>query len=684
MPKPNPRTLRLSALPGALHAALILLAAVCVSVGTLYHGFVFDDHLLVGGNAPVILGVEPLSTAFTHRYWGAADEASPNELYRPITIVSLALNARLLGQNAGPMHAGNVLLHAANALLAYLLVRLLFARPTLALLTGLVFAVHPIATEAVAAVAGRADLLATLFLLSASILGLLASRHRRGWIFAGGLGVALCTFMGALSKESVFAAPLVMIAVLGSDALRHRGTRKDYREYLLTATTLAGIQVFVLTMVLILRWGILGYVYHTGPPENPSVSYLAFVNNPVLFAEPLSRVLTALRVSVMGAGLLVLPLNLSADYSFNQIPVTAGWPAAADLGAILFAGLYLAIVFFTARRFPVVMFALSWSALTYLLVSNLLFPIGTIFGERLLYMPSIGYALLLAAGLTRLAQVTMARRAMAAVLLLLVLGLYATRFMARAAEWADDDHLFKAAIAASPNSAKAHHNYGFTLQRAGRCEEAVPEYKRALEIAPGLTGSGVSLARCLGLLGRPQEAVEQYRSVIARDEGISPAWSGLGLALEATGAHDEAETAFRKALGLSLGRNREAIRGLAQVMLATHREDAAVEMLERVTKASPGATELREDLPQAHYLLGVRRLAEDRHEDFLAEMKRTIELDPDHGPAHYNLALDALNRGDKALASQHAREGLRVGYEFPTGFLEACGLDGPTAPPPSN
>src|SRR5437899_2929299 len=95
---------RLSSLSGVLHVSLILLAAVVVSAGTMSHGFVFDDHLLVGGNMPVISGEMPLSSAFTYRYWGAADEASPNELYRPITIASLAINARLFGEQPAGMH----------------------------------------------------------------------------------------------------------------------------------------------------------------------------------------------------------------------------------------------------------------------------------------------------------------------------------------------------------------------------------------------------------------------------------------------------------------------------------------------------------------------------------------------------------------------------------------------------
>src|SRR5262249_30044524 len=184
---------------------------------------------------------------------------------------------------------------------------------------------------------------------------------------------------------------------------------------------------------------------------------------------------------------------------------------------------YLTVVFFSARRYPVILFALSWSALTYLLVSNLLFPIGTIFGERLLYLPSIGYALLIAAGLTRLARMTSWRRTLSGALVCIVLLRYGARFVARAADWKDDDHLFRAAVATSPDSAKAHSNYGFTLQRAERYEEAAAEFVRALDIAPGLTGSGVSLARCYMQLGRPGDAVAPYPDVIPRDPGLSRA-----------------------------------------------------------------------------------------------------------------------------------------------------------------
>ncbi|HET9480536.1 MAG TPA: tetratricopeptide repeat protein, partial [Candidatus Polarisedimenticolia bacterium] len=410
-------------------------------------------------------------------------------------------------------------------------------------------------------------------------------------------------------------------------------------------------------------------------------AYLAFVNNPLHTAEPLPRVLTALRVGVYAAGLMVLPLELSADYSYNEIPIATGAGGPVEYAAVLFAALYLAVLLWSARRFPVVFFALSWSALTWLIVSNLLFPIGTIFGERLLYMPSIGFALLLAAGIARLGRLGGRWSAVAVALTVTLTGLFGARFVSRSADWSSDATLFHSAVKTSPNSAKAHSNYGWTLHVAGRYEEAIEQYGRALEIAPGLTGSGISLARTLSALGRHEEAIERYRAVLERDDGVSVAWSGLGLAQLAAGRPQEAEVSLRKALELSLGGNAEALRGLAEVMAASGRELKAGEILERLLTLSPAEPGLGEAFAEIQYRLGTRALEAGQRDEFLVRMRRAVEADASHGPAHYNLALAALESGDAAAARRHAEAGLKAGYAFPDGFLQACGI-APPAPAP--
>ncbi len=668
---------REAARSAALHCILILVCGLSIGARTIGHPFVFDDHMLLGGNAPLLRGEAPLASALTDRYRGAGDEVSPNELYRPVTVISLALNARLLGGGPASMHAVNVALHALNACLVYLLISALFAQPVVALLTGLLFALHPIATEAVAAVSGRADLLATTFLLAACLLGLAAARRRGGWILVGGLGVACVTFLGALSKEAVFVAPLLMVAVLGADSRRHQGPPRSYREYLATAGTLAGIQCFVLLMALMLRVRLLGYLFQTAPPDNPAAAYLAFVNNPLATAEPLARIFTALRVAVRGVWLLLWPARLSADYSFDQIQVSGSVPGVPEIAALGFAAAYLGLVIWSAKRFPVAMLALSWSALCYLIVSNLIFPIGTIFGERLLYLPAIGFCLLLASGLAQWAARSQAARRAAMALALVTLGLYAVRFVTRCGDWASDDALFAATVRDSPRSAKAHSNRGFTHQIAGRHVEAIESYRTALQIAPGMTGTRMSLGSLYLQTGDARQSVEQFEQVVSLDPTISVAWSGLGNAQEALEQISEAGASYRRALDLSLGRNRSALAGAARIRALTGQEAEAVALLESMLRSSPSDTDLKADLARAHYLLGIRHLHEGRRDEFRAAMRLAVELDPAEGAAHYNLALDALESGDTAAARDHARAGLQAGYQFPPGFLAACGLPEP-------
>jgi len=281
--------------PTALHAALILAAALGVGAATLGNDFVFDDHMLLGGSAAIIAGDAPLLSAFTARYWGAAPEASPTELYRPVTVASLGLSSRLTGRGPAGMHAVNVLLHAASALMTYGLVRLLFGQPWLALLSALLFTVHPIATEAVSPASGRADLLAAMFTLAACLCALAACRRRGGRRIAWSLGSAAMVLLGALSKENAFAAPLATLIVLVAEAKARSPVRDDAREgaraRLSAWGAVIGLQILALLAVLLARLAVLGYLHGGAPLEGPSASYLAFVNNPLHAAGLVSRVL---------------------------------------------------------------------------------------------------------------------------------------------------------------------------------------------------------------------------------------------------------------------------------------------------------------------------------------------------------------------------------------------------------
>jgi 4-amino-4-deoxy-L-arabinose transferase-like glycosyltransferase len=132
-------------------------------------------------------------------------ESEKGDLYRPIVILSYALNYKLGGLRPFGYHLANIFLHALNSVLVYLLAHLIFERKRPALFSALLFAIHPVHTEAVTGVVGRAELLAFLFSLS-SLLMYITSKERKGYV------LSLAFFLLALfSKENALILPFVLM-----------------------------------------------------------------------------------------------------------------------------------------------------------------------------------------------------------------------------------------------------------------------------------------------------------------------------------------------------------------------------------------------------------------------------------------------------------------------------------------
>lgn len=488
-------------------AALLLAIPLVVGFPIVGHPPVFDDHLLLGGNADILEGRRPAREAFFRRYWGSAPEATLNELYRPVAIASLAADARLAGSGPRGMHVTALLLHSFNTLLVYILVSLLFQRRVTAFLAALFFSINPIVLEVLAPLSGRADLLAGFFLLVASSLAILFVRGR-GWSATPALaGSIVASALGVLSKEHVLTAPLVLGALLlaaGYWPERHR------RILIAIGGSAAGVVAAVAQRV-----GVLGYLWRSGLPPDPQTAYLAWVGNPLLETGIIPRLLTVAKVVPKALGLLLLPLRQSADYCYDQITVEEGFPGLASLLGLGMAIACGAALLFWRRRHPVLWTGLAWSVLTFLLTSNALVPIGALFAERFLYLPAIGASLAIGAFLDGIARSGKGRPIVAAAAAAILAILYIALFVVRIPVWSSDGALFAATAQSSPSCARGHSNHGLTLQRAGHLEEAAEAYRRALVIAPGLTGAGISLTGSLLELDRFEAAAEAARKTAA-------------------------------------------------------------------------------------------------------------------------------------------------------------------------
>ena len=525
----------------------LLLAVAALAYGnTLANGFTLDDHGYILRNATV--------TQFSAR--GLFEPNRANNVLRPVTFATLALNWAAGGDRPFGYHLLNVLFHAAVTLLLYLLLRKLLESDsggaTVAWVAALLFAAHPIHSEAVASIVGRSELLAAGFLLGSWLLHL---DDRQ-------IAALFCLVAALMSKES---AVVFLPLVLAGDYAR--GKLKPLSRY--------GWIAAVIFVYLGLFWKLKGGRFG-------EVS-IAFIDNPLASLPIEWRILNALRIAWRYVALLVFPATLSCDYSYNAIPLYANWQhnAIAAAAALLLVGVWV-YSFRTGRRDWFLAGAIYFCA--FAVTSNLLVPSGTIMGERLAYLPSAGFCLAIALLWARLENY---QRRLAWVALLVVSVSLATRTVARNRDWLDDFSLFSADVRAVPGSAKIHGNLGVEYKYRGELDAAIREFQTALRIYPdfpevlevyGLTESqkgedeearrllekallltpkasvdydfrAVSLAAQLSKMARREDALNLLNQVIGESSGYARAWANRAVIYYERGdverARTDAETALR-------------------------------------------------------------------------------------------------------------------------------------------
>ncbi len=455
-PVPDPARHLLSRYAGP---ALVLLALLAYA-NAFGGDFVLDSRVIVLEDPRIReVSASNLGLISNRSYWWPYKTA--DDLYRPVTTLSYLFNYAILGNGTRPAgyHVLNVLLHAVNVLLAYGIALRVSRRLLGSLALAAVWAVHPLATEAVTNIVGRADLLAGFGVLAALYAYIRASEPRdavrastRGspsagasakvgwWLFAA----AGAATVGVFSKESAS-------AIAGIVVLYDVFVREPRRP---VTALLPGWLVMSVPLLLLLyrRSAVLGSL----PPVETLV-----VDNPVVGVGFWQGLLTAAAVLPRYVWLTIWPVWLSADYSYAQMPAATG--TLADwLGWLAFALLTAAAVV-AGRRRPLVAFAASAALVALLPASNLLFPTGTIMGERLAYLPTLGTLACVGLAIASAgARVNVPPRVAVAVVGVLV-ALLTARTWARNADWNSEVSIWHAAVEVVPRSFKAHQGYADAL-----------------------------------------------------------------------------------------------------------------------------------------------------------------------------------------------------------------------------
>ncbi len=567
----KPLDLRRSA-PFLLALALL---AVIPYLDALTNNFVYDDFPIIVDN-PHIRHLANVGTILTTDYWGVKEIPEGLGVYRPLALFSYALDYAFWDLKPFGYHFVNVALHTINTLLFFGVAFRLTGSFWGAFAAGSIFAVHPIHTEAVTSIVGRAELLASLFFLLAFSIAAYRATPRAAsvgaqmnpsWSLSAAVG--LLYFLGLLSKESAITLPAVLLVydlkLRKETGLIPKMSRAAFPAFVGRYSALA----IALLVYFTIRVSIVTAARHIW------VGFAGISNY--------ERALTASRVLMEYVALLIFPRVLSADYWRPEVPIAQSLAEPAVLLSML---VWVAAAVYSAyfwRKFPLLFFSMAWFFVTVLPMSNLLFTIGVGKAERILYLPSMGFCLLVAA-IYVLAERSMHRKWLALIPLLPILILFGTRTYDRNSEWKDNLTLALATLKVAPTSlpasqiaaaeyrkrhetAKAlplleelvrqrpdgyteRYNLGNAYLDLKQYDGAIASYREAIRLKPDYLDAMNNLGRAQNEAGKTADAIKTYVSIRSLDRNYLPVYPNLASVYLKTGDFPQAARVCREGLAL--------------------------------------------------------------------------------------------------------------------------------------
>jgi tetratricopeptide (TPR) repeat protein len=587
----------------AVHFLLIIALGVLAYGNTFHVPFTFDDITSLV-EKPVIRDLGS--------FLGRAD----GYLYNPrrfVANLTFALNYRVGGLSVFGYHVVNLLIHLCSALLVYLLTRLTLASPHLAKsrlvsgfrslppVAGLLFVVHPVATQAVTYVVQRYASLATLFYL-ASLVCFAAARNeqeRLGRRLAPSalLRFGAATLAGLLAlatKEISFTLPFALLLYEG---MFYPMTR--FKRLLVAVAGVVGALVF------------LGVAFVAGGRIG---ALLTDVGQALTESRVISRgdyLLTQFRVLVTYLRLLVLPVGQNLDYAYPIAKTLFSLPVLASLLflALLFAGAVALLV--RAGRgggeplLRLIAFGIFWFFLTLSIESSII-PITDVIFEHRLYLPLAGVSMAAAAGFSLLGRYL--PRAAGRLLVAVVVILLALATWQRNGVWGDSVALWRDVIAKSPGKARPYNELGKVYFDRKAYPEAVAAYREGLRLDPAFAPACNNLGVVLLKLGDLDGAIAQYERFLQLKPDFAEAHNNLGAAYRKKGNFAAAMEQYRIALRLkpdyaSAYNNM----GVAYALQGKYAE--AAEQFATAVRLQPDNGEFRENLAKVYDLRGEKEKA---------------------------------------------------------------------------
>ncbi|XP_028748236.2 protein O-mannosyl-transferase TMTC1 isoform X4 [Peromyscus leucopus] len=640
-------------------AAALLAGASCLCYGRSLRGeFVHDDVWAIVNNPDVRPGTPLRWAVFANDFWGKglADSTS-HKSYRPLCVLSFRLNIFLTGMDPFYFHVVNVILHyLVTLVLMYTCDKTVFKNRGLAFVTALLFAVHPVHTEAVAGVVGRADVLACLLFLLAFL-----SYHRSNGV--------VCQHSsqqpGNPQPSSQHAHPhresrkqrfppepkssRFPVSPGAVWSLMRCLTGSSNGNFLLTLRPFLKRAILVIsyvTVILYFRLWIMGGTMPLFSEQDNPASFSPYI---------LTRFLTYSYLLAFNAWLLLAPITLCYDWQVGSIPlVETVWDVrnlATVLLAVAMALLSLhCMAAFKRLEHKEVLAGLLFLVFPFIPASNLFFRVGFVVAERVLYMPSMGYCILFVHGLNKLCTGLSrcgATSLMASTVLLLLL--FSWKTVKQNEIWLSRESLFRSGVQTLPHNAKVHYNYANFLKDQGRNKEAIYHYRTALKLYP----RHASALNNLGTLTKDvAEAKMYYQRALQLHPQHNRALFNLGNLLKSQEKTEEAIVLLKESIkyGPDFA---DAYSSLASLLAEQERFKEAEDIYQAGIKNCPDSSDL-------HNNYAVFLVDSGSPEKAVAHYQQAIQLSPSHHVAVVNLGRLYRSLGENSMAEEWYKRALKV------------------------
>lgn len=601
---------------------IILLISFFAYLPVLHNGLLdWDDYGYIKNN-PLIFSIN-LKEIFSHNVmWN----------YHPLTITILAIEYHFFGLNPAGYHAVNLLFHLLNVVLVFYSVSLLSDKIEVALITSLLFGIHPIHVESVAWVAELKDVLYTFFFLSAYISYLKYLKEPKLKYYC----IALLLFSASLlSKAMAASLPIVLLLTdYYKDRKISRKTLLEKVPFFLLAITFGIIAVYAQDTSL-------------GTQELGLTVLQRFVFACYGFITYLLK--------------LVFPVHLSAFYPYPMF--TAGEIPFVYYTYVMLVLALSVFIFYSIRFSKKLVFSFGFYTVTIVMVLQLL-PVGNaVMADRYSYIPSIGIFYLIAE-----AMIVIWNKKPKLVMIFL-LGTVTFSFSLitfdRCGVWKNDLSLWNDVISQFQYAPVAYNNRGLAYLKQKEYDKAHEDFDNAIKQYPKYTQAYINRGNVLRNDNKFGEALNDYNAAIGLEPNYYKAYFNRGILFLKTSNNNQALEDFNMAIALNKNIT-EAYVNRGIIFMNEKKYDRAMADYNKAIELNPNYTD-------AYINRGNLLTMEKNYEDAILNFSKAIQLNPQEATAFYNRGLTKFNSGDKDAACSDLKQAAALGYKPAIdAFSELC------------